>query len=76
MSAGPAPGYWILTATARPSRHTALCTWPIEAAAEGTSSKDWKYERQSVPIWSSRTLWTLSTGSGGADSCSLVRAAR
>ena len=29
------------------------------------SSKDWKYERQSAPIWSTSTLWTLSTGNGG-----------
>ena len=33
MSARPAPGYWILTATWRPSCQTARCTWPIEAAA-------------------------------------------
>ena len=27
------PGYWIFTATRRPSGSTARCTWPIEAAA-------------------------------------------
>ena len=34
-SASPAPGYWILTATSRPSRQDARCTCPIEAAAAG-----------------------------------------
>ena len=34
-SASPAPGYWTLTATSRPSRQTARCTWPMLAAAAG-----------------------------------------
>ena len=34
-SASSAPGYWILTATSRPSDHTALCTWPMLADAIG-----------------------------------------
>ena len=38
ISASPAPGYWTLTATARPSFQTARCTCPIEAAAAGVSS--------------------------------------
>ena len=41
--AAPAPGYCTLTATSRPSRHTARCTWPIEAAATGRSSNDWNF---------------------------------
>lgn len=41
--ASPAPGYCTLTATGRPSRHTARCTWPIDAAATGRSSKDWNF---------------------------------
>ena len=35
ISALPAPGYWTLTATWRPSCQTARCTWPMEAAAAG-----------------------------------------
>ena len=31
------PGYWILTATSRPSGVTARWTWPIDAAATGMS---------------------------------------
>ena len=27
------PGYWIFTATSRPSASVARCTWPIDAAA-------------------------------------------
>ena len=49
MSALPAPGYWIFTATSRPSRYTALCTWPIDAAAAGSSSNSLKRSRQSDP---------------------------
>ncbi len=33
--ASATPGYWIFTATARPSHSTARCTCPIEAAADG-----------------------------------------
>jgi len=40
--ARPAPGYWILTATWRPSRQIARCTWPIDAAALGVSSNSAK----------------------------------
>ena len=36
MSALSAPGYCTFTATTRPSCQTALCTWPIDAAAAGT----------------------------------------
>ena len=35
ISAWPAPGYWIFTATCRPSYQTALCTCPMDAAAAG-----------------------------------------
>ncbi len=76
ISALPAPGYWILTATWRPSRQTALCTWPIEAAAAGRSSNSAKLARHSSPMSLARTLCTVRAGSGGADSCSLARVAR
>src|SRR5438105_135282 len=36
------PGYWTLTATARPSGITARCTWPMDAAATGTGSQSRK----------------------------------
>ena len=32
------PGYWIFTATSRPSCSTPRCTWPIEAAANASGS--------------------------------------
>ncbi len=37
--ASATPGYWIFTATARPSCSTARCTCPMEAAAEASWSK-------------------------------------
>ena len=36
--ASATPGYWIFTATARPSCSRAAWTWPIEAAARGSQS--------------------------------------
>ena len=45
----PAPGYWIFTATRRPSCQTAWCTWPIDAAAAGLSSNSANWSRQSGP---------------------------
>ena len=36
--AASTPGYWILTATRRPSGSMARCTWPIEAAANASGS--------------------------------------
>ena len=42
-TAAATPGYWTLTATSLPSsRSAARYTWPIEAAAIGSSSKDSK----------------------------------
>jgi hypothetical protein len=32
------PGYWIFTATSRPSCNVPLCTWPIDAAAKASGS--------------------------------------
>ena len=76
LRAFPAPGYWILTATSRPSSQRALCTWPIDAAAAGLSSNSANLARQSSPRSAASTLCTVAAGSGGADSCSLVRVAR
>ena len=75
-SALPAPGYWTLTATWRPSCQTARCTRPIDAAAAGRSSNPAKQARHRSPISPASTLWITSAGSGGADSCNLARAAR
>src|SRR5215469_7286053 len=75
-SALPAPGYWIFTATWRPSRQTARCTWPIDAAAVGLSSNSVNLSRQSGPRSSASTRYTVRDGSGGADSWSRVSVAR
>ena len=76
-SALAAPGYWILTATSVPSCHVARCTWPMDAAAAGTSSNDRRTARASrrrAPASSTRC--TTPGGIGGAASCSLVRVSR
>src|SRR5271170_429372 len=74
--ASSAPGYWILTATSRPSDHTALCTWPMLAEATGASSNEVNRSRHLVPSWASSTRCTLLAGIGGASFCSLVSASR
>ncbi len=66
--ASPAPGYCTLTATSRPSCHTARCTWPMEAAAVGLSSNDWNSSCQSSPSRSFSTPCTVRVGIGGAAS--------
>ena len=76
ISARPAPGYWIFTATRRPSCQIARWTCPIDAAAAGTSSNSVKFSRQASPSSRARTWCTVRAGSGGADSCSLVSVAR
>ena len=76
IRAAPAPGYWILTATSRPSFQTARWTWPIEADATGWSSKDSNLLRQRVPRSARSTPCTELVGIGGALSCSLVSMAR
>ena len=75
--ASAAPGYWILTATSRPSRHTARCTWPMEAEAAGTSSNSGSLAcAQRGPSSRARMACTRSAPIGGADSWSLVSVAR
>ncbi len=76
ISALPTPGYWILTATWRPSCHTPRCTCPIEAAATGWSSNAAKLARHSSPMSPASTWWIARAGNGGADSCSLARVSR
>ena len=75
-SALAAPGYWILTATSVPSDHVARCTWPIDAAAAGTSSNVGSCSRQAGPSSASSTRCTTPGGIGGAASWSLVRVSR
>jgi hypothetical protein len=75
-SARPAPGYWTLTATARPSCQTPRCTWPMLAAAAGLSSNDANAFRHSGSSSSASTRCTCATGNGGAESWSFVSAAR
>ena len=76
-SAWAAPGYWIFTATSRPSRHTPLWTWPIEAGAAGTSSNSTSLVlAQRGPSSRARISWTRSAPIGGPASCSLVSVAR
>ena len=73
----PAPGYWILTATSRPSRHTARCTCPMDAAAAGTSSNSTSLVfAQRGPSSSARMACTRGAPIGGPDSWSLVSVAR
>ena len=50
------PGYWTLTATSRPSRSVARCTWPIEAEAIGCSPKSANVSARLPPRSSSTTL--------------------
>ena len=76
ISASPAPGYCTLTATSRPSFHTARCTCPIEAAAAGASSNERNRRRHCGPSSAASTLCTVAAGIGGAASCSLVSVAR
>jgi hypothetical protein len=66
ISAAPAPGYWIFTATSRPSVHTARCTCPMDAEATGWSSNDWNRLRHRVPKSARITSWTDVVGIGGA----------
>ncbi len=55
---------------------TARCTWPMLAAAAGTSSKSRNLLRHCGPSSVARTLCTVAMGNGGAASWSLVNACR
>ncbi len=66
-SASAIPGYWILTATSRPSSSTARCTWPIEAAANASGSNSAKCSEIGSRYSSSSTFVTSLHGIGGAE---------
>ena len=76
MMASSAPGYWTLTATSRPSPHTARCTWPMLAEAAGVSSNSRNRSRHPRPNCSASTRWVRAADIGGAAVCSRVRASR
>ena len=66
-SASATPGYWILTATGRPSSSFARCTWPIEAAANASWSNSEKCSSTDSPYSPSITSTTRFHGIGGAE---------
>ena len=63
------PGYWTLTATARPSWVMARWTWPMEAAAKGSGSHSAKTWSGGAP--SSATITDAASAGviGGAFCC-------
>src|SRR3954454_3427344 len=69
------PGYWTLTATSRPSRSVARCTWPIDAAAIGSSPKSANSRDIRSPRSSSTTPRIALNETGSAPSCSWARIA-
>jgi len=66
------PGYWIFTATLRPSGRTALCTCPIDAAAVASCSKSSNSSSTGSSHSSSSTVFTFFHGIGGASERSLA----
>ena len=71
-SASATPGYWIFTATSRPSSSLARWTWPIEAAANASCSNSEKCSSTGSPYSSSITFETRDHGIGGAEVRSLA----
>ncbi len=71
-TASATPGYWTLTATARPSRVTARWTCPIEAAANASSSNSANTEAGFSPSSSRSSFSSRLNGSGGTSSRSLA----
>ena len=63
------PGYCTLTATARPSRVMARCTWPIEAAAIGSGSHSLNTTSGASPSSATMTPAASSGDIGGTLSC-------
>ena len=64
--ASATPGYWIFTATGRPSGSTARCTCPIDAAAAASVSKLSNSSSTGSAHSSSRTFFTFAHGIFGA----------
>ncbi len=64
--AAATPGYWILTATGRPSGSTARWTCPMEAAAAASVSKLSKSSSTGSSHSSSSTFFTFAQGIFGA----------
>jgi hypothetical protein len=56
------PGNWTLTATVRPSLRTALCTWPMDAAATGLLDQVAKASRQAGPRAEDMTELSCQSG--------------
>ena len=75
-SASPAPGYCTLTATSRPSCQTARCTWPMDAAADGSSSNEVNRCLHPGPSSRASMACTAARSIGGAESCSRVSVSR
>ena len=71
-TASATPGYWTFTATARPSRVRARCTWPIEAAANASSSNSSKITDGFSPSSSRSSFSSWRNGSGGTSSRSVA----
>ena len=65
--ASATPGYWIFTATCRPSQRTARWTWPIEAAAAASWSNSSNSSDTGSSHSSRRTRSTFFQGIGGAE---------
>ena len=74
--ASPTPGYCTFTATGRPSVVTARCTWPIDAAASGSSSHSANSSPMDRPRASSTVARANSDAIGGALAWSSASASR
>jgi hypothetical protein len=70
------PGYWTLTATARPSWVIARCTCPMEAAAIGSGSQVANARSGGEPSSSVTTCAASSALIGGTLSCSRLSVRR
>ena len=66
------PGYWTLTATRSPSRVTARCTCPIEAAANASCSNSAKCSLSGPPSSDRTSFSSFDHGSGGTSSRSVA----
>lgn len=64
------PGRRTFTTTSAPDARVAACTWPIEAAASGVSSKVANSVSTGRPSSDAMTWRMVAHGSGGTASCS------